>query len=390
MFKLRTLLFIALTALLFAHCKNEKPVAEKQATDTPSVKTASKGFYKHMVGTIDTLAVTMDLIQKLNTDNDYEGYNYQGYYYYNKYQQPIGLYGEVDSSGNIVLLESNWQEKEYNFTGKFDANGNFTGTWRDVAGKKMRTFNLKESYTAGTVQFDSQILEDSVKLWSNAANSPTAYFDMHLLLPDKNTEGGTAAFIKDKIFMGIKNDSIDKSYANLSLENLRNALRDTFFTNYKETLKDEKPEDVGASMNYAESSSMSVLYNEKGILSMGYGTYTYSGGAHGNHATLLTSYDVAQKKALKLKDIFLPGYEKTVDKAVANAVRKLFGMKPNEPLSNKLFENTIQHTDNFCITSKGILFKYNPYEIAAYAYGEIELFVPFEEVKGVVNPRFLQ
>ena len=41
-------------------------------------------------------------------------------------------------------------------------------------------------------------------------------------------------------------------------------------------------------------------------------------------------------------------------------------------------------------SKKGILFLYNPYEIAAYAYGEIELFIPFEDVKSVVNPRFLQ
>jgi hypothetical protein len=64
-------------------------------------------------------------------------------------------------------------------------------------------------------------------------------------------------------------------------------------------------------------------------------------------------------------------------------------MKRNEPLSNALFENSIEPTNNFCITKKGILFLYNPYEIAAYAMGEIELFIPFEELKTVVNPRFL-
>lgn len=54
-----------------------------------------------------------------------------------------------------------------------------------------------------------------------------------------------------------------------------------------------------------------------------------------------------------------------------------------------LFDNTIQTTTNFCVTQKGILFLYNPYEIAAYAYGEIELFIPFEEVKNVLNPLFV-
>ena len=90
-----------------------------------------------------------------------------------------------------------------------------------------------------------------------------------------------------------------------------------------------------------------------------------------------------------MNDVFLPKYEKTINKALANAVRRQFKMKPNEPLSNNLFDNSIKSSNNFCITSKGILFLYNPYEIAAYVYGEIELFIPFSEIKSVVNPRFL-
>ena len=153
--------------------------------------------------------------------------------------------------------------------------------------------------------------------------------------------------------------------------------------------KPDSSQEVPETFNYAESSSVSVLFNEKGLLSLGFGEYVYGGGAHGNHATMIASYDLAQKKALKLTDVFLPKFEKTVNAALANALRRQFNLKKNEPLTSVLFDNNIQTTTNFCITPKGILFLYNPYEIAAYAMGEIELFVPFEEVKNVLNPQFL-
>lgn len=384
-------LLFALSCLLLVNCKNDKTTSITTATATPSVKTAADGFYKHLKGTVDTFAVTMDLVQ-IKSRTDFEPYNYRGHYYYDKYQQPISFYGEMDSVGNIVLHEFNWQDKDIFFKGKLDANGSFSGTWSDTSRKRTLPFALKETYSDGAIALDFYDFNDSLKLWKNSAKSPMAEFDMQCLLPSKNVEAGIETFLKDKIFMNFKGDSLEISYANVSVENLRNAIRDSFFASYLDMLAEEKPDstvEVPLMLNYAESTTQSIIFNEKGLLSVGYGTYSYTGGAHGNHATILATYDLGQKKTLTLNDVFLPKFEKTINNALNNAARRQFGLKANEPLSNKLFGNSIESTPNFCITHKGILFLYNPYEIAAYAYGEIELFIPFSEIKSMVNPRFL-
>ncbi len=385
--------------LLFAQCKNEKTKSSETAVSSPevsgldpSVSPTIKGFYKHLKGTIDSFPITMDLVQLHNSTNDNISYNFRGHYYYDKYQQPIGLYGELDSTGNIVLHEYVSQDKDITFAGKIDANGSFSGTWQDTASKRKLPFSLKETYHDGALTLDFHTFEDSVKGWKNASKSPLGTFDMQLLLPAKAIDAGISAFLKDKIFMGINGDTIEKSYAKVSVESLQKTKRDTFFKYYLETMAEEKPDttqEVPAGFNYAESSSVDVIFNEKGLLSLGFGEYSYGGGAHGNHATMIASYDWAQKKVLKLTDVFQPKFEKTVNAALANALRRQFNLKKNDPLKSILFDNSIQSTTNFCITQKGILFLYNPYEIAAYAYGEIELFVPFEEVKNVLNPQFL-
>ncbi len=346
-----------------------------------------------MKGTIADLPITMDLVQMKGAADEYEPYIFSGHYYYDKYQQPIALYGEFDSVGNIILHESHGQDEDMYFTGKFDVSGSLSGTWCDTASKRTLAFALKETAVDGAIAFDFHMFEDSVKGWEHLPNSPIGSFDMQLLLPDKNTEGGIAAFLKNRILMGISNDTIEKSYTKVSLDAFKNAKRDTFFTDYLAAAAEEKPDSTGllpAMLNHAQSSSVAVIFNENKLLSLGFAEYSYSGGAHGNHATGIATYDLAQKKALTLSNIFLPKYEKVVKNALTNAVRRHFKLTPKESLSSVLFDNTIEPTNNFCITQKGILFLYNPYEIAAYAMGEIELFIPFEEVKSVVNPRFLQ
>ena len=385
-------LLIGLMCLLLVNCKNDKTTSANVPTLTPSVKPTSEGFYKHFKGTVDTFAVTMDLVQIKNQSTDFDLLSFRGHYYYDKYQEPIAIYGELDSMSNIVLHESNLQQKDIVFEGKLDANGSFSGTWRDTSRKRTLPFALKETYKDGAISMDFNIFRDSLKLWKNSAKSPIAEFEMQCLMPSKSVETGMGAFLKDKIFINIKGDTLEKSYANLSIENLRIASRDTFFASYMDIMAQEKPDsttEISSMLNYAQQSTMSVIFNEKGLLSVGYGNYNYTGGAHGNHSTGLSTYDLAQKKVLTLNDIFLPKYEKTISKALANAARRQFNMKPNEPLTNNLFDNVIEPTNNFCITPKGIIFLYNPYEIAAYAYGEIELFIPFSEIKSVVNPKFL-
>lgn len=392
----RELVFFAFLAiLLFTQCNNEKiktppPPSVSQVSSAP---TTAKGYYKHFKGTIDTLPITMDLVKIHNKTTESTSYNFSGHYYYDKYQQPISLYGELDSVGNIILHESNHDNKELQFVGKIADDGTFSGTWQDTAAKKSLPFSLKETYNDGALAFDFFSFEDSVKAFENNPKTPIGTFDLQALTPSQNVESTLATFLKDKIIMGIKGDTIEKSYANMSLENLSRTLKDTFANMYRESVKDEKAEETGEfsqSLNYTESSTAHVIFNEKDWLSMAYSAYSYGGGAHGNYASAVATYDLTQKRVLKLSDVFLPKFDKTLNTALTNAVRRQFSLKKTEPLSSVLFDNSIEYTNNFCITKKGITFVYNPYEIAAYAMGEIHLFIPFEEIKSVVNPRFLQ
>ena len=48
------------------------------------------------------------------------------------------------------------------------------------------------------------------------------------------------------------------------------------------------------------------------------------------------------------------------------------------------FTDPVKPTDNFYITGEGIGFFYNQYDIAPYASGSIDVFIPFRELKDVL------
>ncbi len=370
------------------------------SSNTPSVSDTKKGFYKHLKGTIGDYPVTMDLVKNVvNSDREavesWAGFN--GYYYYDKYQEPIIIYGSLDSTGMIVLEEWSAEGKSAQFRGNLTPEGAFIGTWQDSGKTKTLNVALKEVYTDGAIGFENIEYSDSFRLFDKLKNSPVATFGMDVLVPAQNTEGVVAAFLKNEIFSNMRYENggeevpekplPKKDYTNILLADLQKAQRDSFFAYYRSSMTDVIADSAAEyfSENHARTSEMQVLFNEKDLLSIGYSGYAFEGGAHGNYGTTLASYNLVTKKHLTLDDVFKPNYKKTVSAALEKALRKKYNLNPKETLNQFLFENKIEATNNFAVTRKGILFNYTPYEIAAYAMGEIQLFIPFDDIKAVLK-----
>ncbi len=93
---------------------------------------------------------------------------------------------------------------------------------------------------------------------------------------------------------------------------------------------------------------------------------------------------------LQLSDVLVPAGSKALPQLLAQSFRRQYGLKPADKLTDGgLSENTIKPTDNFFVTGKGIGFNYVPYEIGPYAMGEILLFIPFTDLKDLLQPAFL-
>jgi len=139
------------------------------------------------------------------------------------------------------------------------------------------------------------------------------------------------------------------------------------------------------SMSYQSQGSASVISQQGDLLSLRILDYDYSGGAHGNFGSTVRSFDLRTGRALTFDDIFRPGACTRLLPLLERGVRRTLGIGDNERLDTQLLDNAMRLTTNVCLTPGGVLFMYVPYEIAAYALGQIPVFVPLAELRPLLR-----
>jgi hypothetical protein len=268
---------------------------------------------------------------------------------------------------------------------KANGNGDLTGTWKSTDGSRQFPVALKEAYPAGSVAFAGSARYERKPLFAQRDNSPGMEVHLAWLEPDEKTPAATRTFIQENIHLEMVGKStrccpgIQKAFETMRDEQFR-----MYNEEFRETLK-EDPEMPEHMMNFSDEQSVTVLYNSNNLLSLGYTHSFYSGGAHGNYATTTRSYNLKTLQVVALNDVLKPGYEKALDASIDKSARAYMSIKPQDPINSAYLVDRIPATDNFYLTGKGIVFSYPPYEIAPYAGGQVELFVPYAELSDWVK-----
>ncbi|RPD50364.1 DUF3298 domain-containing protein [Hymenobacter sediminis] len=216
------------------------------------------------------------------------------------------------------------------------------------------------------------------------------HVSLHALVP---VSGVARKALTANILRGLRGDTLDTQLAP-TLDALWKEQLSSFTSDYQQEaglMLTELENDTSsyrpfATLRYEDQTSTYVLWNEGDLLSIGYFGYYYGGGAHGNYGTTVCSYDTRTGRSLRSADIFRPGTEAQLEKLLGRYARLTLGLKPTQPLSDALFENTLPATSNVYLTSGGAVFVYAPYEVASYAQGEIRVFVPLSALQPLLKP----
>ncbi len=328
----------------------------------------------------------VEIVMHLTQTADIQGVKtLGGFYYFTNAQNPIPIYGEVGKDGKVKLSLYEQDENVEKFEGKFEQNA-FVGTWTQPATKKTANFNLTP-FTEG-VSFDYLMASDSFRLFQDKKHSPVANFSMGVLMPSEKNDKALNDLLLQVIFKNMRGDTIERKYAYKGFTDFYAEQQKQYFDNYKEMMRGEtfEPNQTEFDMsNYYAASDMGLVWNDGKLLSLAFHTSAYSGGAHGNYGTSYISVDLTKKKVLTLKDIFKAGFEKPLDALLEKVARKKYTISAKETLDSYFLVEEIHANNNFAVTPKGIMFNYVPYEIASYAQGEIQLFVPFEDMKAFLK-----
>lgn len=307
------------------------------------------------------------------------GRAYRGNYWYDRVGIPISLTGQLTDT--ILSLETFSEDTEV-LRLTYDANGNLRGVWDPGKGKNTLPVRLNVLRIDPT--FEVYALTDSLKPMRNHASVRVEY-EGEVPWPVGN--GPLERFMKQRISRMLRNDTVKA----LSPMALLSQQRNNFFKAHGASLKDVTAadlEDRGPGFSWGMMQVVQIEYASGSAMCVSSMQWEFTGGAHGNGATVYEIWDLTLRKSVGLRDIISPAGLKALPALLEKHFRKKYAVPAEAPLKDHgLFENRIKEvTSNICLTPKALIFSYTPYEIGPYAMGQIEIPVPFTELMPHLQP----
>ncbi|MDR2740933.1 MAG: RsiV family protein [Treponema sp.] len=112
----------------------------------------------------------------------------------------------------------------------------------------------------------------------------------------------------------------------------------------------------------------------------------YLGGAHGMREKRYFLFDTVKGKRIGLDELIQKNVRMTLRRLIAAKLRVHAGLEENAPLSQGgFFTDLPEIPDNFFLTSNGLGFHWDPYEIAPYVMGSVEIIIPYDELMDVLR-----
>jgi hypothetical protein len=203
---------------------------------------------------------------------------------------------------------------------------------------------------------------------------PSAELDFVLL--DITAPGALQTLVRQFLYDGQASDE----YAHLIFR--------TWKRSYSETVA-ENP-DYARDWGYEEKQKV-ALAGSYAVITRD--IFTYEGGAHPNHAEDHFVISLDPPRQLRLSGLItgtgMSRLNTLVDRELRRVSEEMTGepLPAGKPLSNGIFFNdVIPLTEDFYPDARGLTFQWDPYEIAPYVAGGIEILITWQELAAFLSP----
>ena len=139
-----------------------------------------------------------------------------------------------------------------------------------------------------------------------------------------------------------------------------------------------------------ERKTVAIVYQSPAIVSVKFDLSFYTGGLHPQYAATFTSFNATTGARIRLDDVLVAGYRPRLTRIAENEFRTQLGIMPGMTLRDAGYiffnDDIFALNDNFWFGPKGVIFFYNPYEIAPYSMGTTELLLPYRLIGSLISP----
>ena len=352
------------TLFIFVSCSNSNNTQQKETNNTAEI-TPLQLSENEKANNYEVVYLVSDTGEYINSEIAQNESGNFGVVYYRDINQNLNIFnvtkaGELDE-GNISAvsydnktLEGNFPSIAYPFAAKID-------------GKEM-IFKAAKTPITG-----AKIIEYAYSNISPKADDPRI-FQFKTAIFALNNDSKSANI--DKINLDINKDFGITDISTLAQSIISNKMTPI----YDEWVKSDY---ISHIENY--SSQFGIDYLSEKVVSINKIVYEYTGGAHGNYATINSVYSLENGNKLKIEDLIINLKNADLINLVKDKLLKIEGRDANSYFG--LDELSLEN-NNFYLTSKGLVFTWGIYEIGPYAIGETRVLIQTEEIKPYLKDEY--
>ena len=374
---------------------NNKDTFKLKPLDNPSILVSEnfrngrffgKGNYLNLKGKIGNtpISVFLSVYKAIPGINETITYNqYHGFYYYDKYQEPIPLFcPSIAEDEQIILYENTFNELgiEWVLNKKGDR---YFGRWYDL--ESDRKIDIELEVSPLSKQLTSHWLSKKINMGELNQNAKDyfALSQLQMLFPQNFDIG----MIDKKLGMNII-WSIIPHFSNAQQaewfsrpDTLLNTLQEQFEYFITTSLREN---DLSVIQQHQfKDQFMSVVHHSDKLLSFMIERINDAaeGFEHGNQRFYNVS--LPDWEQFKLEDLFIPGFETELEKQIRIHAKRKFSKGVFKEMELNVEKAGIG--DNYAITGKGIWFSYPKGYFNDLDHYEHKLFVPFSSLKTIME-----
>ncbi|QTR50858.1 DUF3298 and DUF4163 domain-containing protein [Candidatus Thiothrix anitrata] len=130
-----------------------------------------------------------------------------------------------------------------------------------------------------------------------------------------------------------------------------------------------------------------MVFSSGNLMTLNFTENGYTGGAHPFSGERYFVFDMVTGKQVTLAGLLTPGYDGVLNVAAEKAFREARHIDSDANLETEgfWFENNVFSVNtNFGVLEHGLIFVFNPYEVAPYVMGPTEFTVPYEDIADVL------
>lgn len=132
--------------------------------------------------------------------------------------------------------------------------------------------------------------------------------------------------------------------------------------------------------SYFYLTDVSVKYNHDEKISIIYSDYLYTGGAHGMPESINYNFDLRTGKLLHLNSIITNKKQmNNLKTSLSQSLQAKYDAGENV-FQEAISDFNIDNTTTFYFYNKGIVIRFEPYEVAPYSEGTIDIKVPYTTI----------